>query len=132
MFRKLLPAIPLVLALQTVTLDEAQAQTVNGVRGINGGVGSLFNLVGPGSLYTDHQGTMGYMYSPIPNFESYNFNVPNGLPWTGAVMTLGPQLTIGLIQGANQATGQATVFPPAPRQPLSPPPVTSTLLDEIP
>lgn len=122
----------LVLALQAFPPDEAVAQTVNGVRGISGGVGALFNLVGPGSLYTDHQGTQGYMYSPIPNFESYNFNVPNGPPWSGAIMTLGPQLTIGLIQGANQALGQATIFPPAPRQTLPPPPVTSTLLDEIP
>ena len=46
-------------------------------------------------------------------------------------MTLGPQLSIGLIQGANQV-GSPVVLPPPPRQ--TPPLIDmqSTLLDDIP
>ncbi len=33
----------------------AEAQTVSGVRSFDGGVGVLFSLTGPGSLYLDNQ-----------------------------------------------------------------------------
>lgn|GEM_PF-533905 len=104
----------------------AWGQTVSGIRGLNGGVAPLFNLTGPGNLYVDNQGTQGYMYNPAPNFESYNFRVPGGQAWSGAIMTLGPQLSIGLVSGGNQSgfssssgtvvqSSSATVFPPAPK-----------------
>src|SRR5919112_1716951 len=80
------------------------AQSVSGVRSFDGGVAPLFSLVGPGNLYLDNQGTQGYLYTPGQNFESYSFRNPTtGQAWSGALMTLGPQLSIGLIQGANQA-----------------------------
>ena len=119
------------LAILTMSVDEAGAQTVSGVRGINGGVGALFNLVGQGNLYIDTQGTHGYMYNYGSNFESYNFRVPGGQQWSGGVMTLGPQLTVGLIAGANQGAGPV-VFPPVPRMTVPPPAVQSSLLDDIP
>jgi hypothetical protein len=91
------------------------AQSVSGVRAFSGGVAPLFGLVGPGNLYLDNQGTQGYMYTPGNNFESFNFRNPStGQFWTGAVMTLGPQLSIGIIQGANQ-TGSPVVLVPPPR-----------------
>jgi hypothetical protein len=91
------------------------AQSVSGARAFGGGVGPLFGLVGPGNLYLDNQGTQGYMYTPGNNFESYNFRNPStGQFWTGAVMTLGPQLSVGIIQGANQ-TGSPVVLVPPPR-----------------
>jgi hypothetical protein len=90
-------------------------QTVSGARAFSGGVGPLFSLVGPGNLYLDNQGTQGYMYTPGNNFESYNFRNPStGQFWTGAVMTLGPQLSVGIIQGANQS-GSPVVLVPPPR-----------------
>lgn len=93
----------------------ASAQSVSGVRAFGGGVAPLFGLVGPGNLYLDNQGTQGYMYTPGNNFESYNFRNPStGQFWTGAVMTLGPQLSIGIIQGANQS-GSPVVLVPPPR-----------------
>lgn len=93
----------------------AVAQSVSGVRAFSGGVAPFFGLVGPGNLYLDNQGTQGYMYTPGNNFESYTFRNPStGQFWTGAVMTLGPQLTIGLIQGANQM-GSGVVLVPPPR-----------------
>lgn len=93
----------------------AAAQSVSGVRAFSGGVGPLFGLVGPGNLYLDNQGTQGYMYTPGNNFESYTFRNPStGQFWTGAVMTLGPQLSIGIIQGANQS-GSPVVLVPPPR-----------------
>jgi hypothetical protein len=89
------------------------AQTVSGVRAFGGGVAPLFGLVGPGNLYLDNQGTQGYMYTPGNNFESYNFRNPStGQFWTGAVMTLGPQLSIGIIQGANQSGSPVVLIPP--------------------
>lgn len=112
--------------------DHAWGQSVSGVRSFDGGVGPLFNLVGPGNLYLDNQGTQGYLYAPGSNFESYSFRNPTtGQAWSGAVMTLGPQLSIGLIQGANQV-GSPLVLPGPPRQ--TPPllPIESTLLDDIP
>lgn len=110
----------------------ASAQTVSGVRSFDGGVGPLFNLTGPGSLYLDGQGTQGYLYQPGGNMQTYSFRNPTtGQAWSGAVMTFGPQLSIGLIQGANQG-GSPLVLPGPPRQtaPLSS--ISSTLLDEIP
>ena len=108
------------------------AQTVSGVRSFDGGVGPLFNLTGPGNLYLDGQGTQGYLYQPGGNMQTYSFRNPTtGQAWSGAVMTFGPQLSIGLIQGANQG-GSPLVLPGPPRQTGPLPSVTSTLLDEIP
>ncbi len=110
----------------------ASAQSVSGVRGFNGGVAPLFDLVGMGSLYVDNQGTEGYIYTPGNNFESYTFRSPaTGQAWSGAMMTLGPQLSVGLIQGANQA-GSPVVFPPVPRDVGPLPLIQSGLLDDIP
>jgi hypothetical protein len=124
----------LVLAASAIFADEqsASAQSVSGVRGFDGGVAPLFSLVGPGNLYLDNQGTQGYLYTPGNNFESFNFRNPTtGLAWSGAVMTLGPQLSIGLIQGANQS-GSPVVLPAPPRQPPPLVDIQSTLLDDIP
>jgi hypothetical protein len=124
----------LVLAAAGIFADEqsATAQLVSGVRGFDGGVAPLFSLVGPGNLYLDNQGTQGYLYTPGNNFESFNFRNPTtGLAWSGAVMTLGPQLSIGLIQGANQS-GSPVVLPAPPRQPPPLVDIQSTLLDDIP
>ncbi|MBI3603725.1 MAG: hypothetical protein HY205_04675 [Nitrospirae bacterium] len=118
----------------------AWAQSVSGVRGMNGGVAPLFNLTGPGNLYTDTQGTQGYIYAPSSNFQTYNFRVPYGQAWSGAMMTLGPQMSVGLISGANQggfstATGtvvlssSATVFPPPPRVTSPLPRIQSSILE---
>ncbi len=110
----------------------AEAQTVSGVRSFDGGVGVLFSLTGPGSLYLDNQGTQGYLYNPGNNFQSFSFRNPTtGQAWSGAVTTLGPQLSIGLIQGANQV-GAPIVLPGPTRQPPPLPPIQSTLLDDIP
>jgi hypothetical protein len=112
--------------------DHAWGQSVSGVRSFDGGVGPLFNLVGPGNLYLDNQGTQGYLYTPGTNFESYSFRNPTtGQAWSGAVMTLGPQLSIGLIQGANQpGTGIILPRPPLQTPPLLP--IESSILDDIP
>jgi len=136
MVRRLL-SVALITAVGTagVVLVEsgpALAQSVSGVRSFDGGVGPLFNLTGPGNLYLDGQGTQGYLYTPGGNMETYSFRNPTtGQAWSGAVMTFGPQLSIGLIQGANQG-GAPLVLPGPPRQtaPLSS--ISSTLLDEIP
>ena len=128
----LLVALVLFGASTALPWDHAWAQTVSGVRSFDGGVGPLFNLVGPGNLYLDNQGTQGYLYTPGANFESFSFRNPTtGQAWSGAVMTLGPQLSIGLIQGANQA-GSPIVLPGPPRQ--TPPvlPIESSILDDIP
>lgn len=110
----------------------ALAQSVSGVRSFDGGVGPLFNLTGPANLYLDGQGTQGYLYTPGGNMQTYSFRNPTtGQAWSGAVMTFGPQLSIGLIQGANQG-GSPLVLPGPPRQTGPLPSVTSTLLDEIP
>lgn len=105
---RILPVVGLTILIVAAS---AAAQSVSGVRGFNGGVAPLFNLVGPGNLYVDTQGSQGYIYNFGNNFESYNFRNPaTGQAWTGAVMTLGPQLSVGLIQGANQV-GSPVVFP---------------------
>jgi hypothetical protein len=94
---------------------QAWAQIVSGVRAFGGGVAPLFNLVGPGNLYLDNQGTQGYMYTPGNNFQSYSYRNPTtGQAWSGAVMTLGPQLSIGLIQGTNQVGSPLVLIPPPP------------------
>ena len=110
----------------------ARAQSVSSVRSFNGGVAPLFNLTGPGNLYIDNQGTQGFLYTPGFNFESYSFRNPaTGQAWSGATMTLGPQLSIGLIQGANQGASPI-VLPGPPRQTPPLPTIQSTILDEIP
>lgn len=112
--------------------EPASAQTISSVRSFDGGVAPLFSLTGPGSLYLDNQGTQGFLYNPGNNFQSYSFRNPTtGQAWSGAVMTLGPQLSIGLIQGANQV-GSPVVLPGPPRQPPPLVDVQSTLLDDIP
>ena len=105
--RVLLPALS-ILALLLFTLpslnQQAWGQTISAVRSFDGGVAPLITLPGPGSLYLDNQGTQGFLYNPGNNFQSYSFRNPTtGQAWSGAVTTLGPQLSIGLIQGANQA-----------------------------
>src|SRR5574338_170461 len=114
-----------------MSVSPAGAQSVSSVRGLGGGVAPLFGLVGPGNLYVDNQGTQGYIYNFGNNFESFNFRNPStGQAWSGAAMTLGPQLSVGLIQGANQV-GSPVVFPGPPRQPPPLVDIQSTLLDDI-
>ncbi|MEK6802434.1 MAG: hypothetical protein AABZ34_07185 [Nitrospirota bacterium] len=126
---KILPVVGLTVL---VVAASAAAQSVSGVRGFNGGVAPLFNLVGPGNLSIDTQGTQGYIYNFGNNFESYNFRNPaTGQAWSGAIMTLGPQLSVGLIQGANQV-GSPVVFPPVPREAGPLLPIQSGLLEDIP
>jgi hypothetical protein len=107
------------------------AQSVSGVRSFDGGVAPLSRFSG-GNLYIDGQGTQGFLYTPGQNFESYSFRNPTtGQAWSGAVMTFGPQLSIGLIQGANQS-GTPVVLPGPPRQIAPLPSIQSTILDDIP
>ncbi len=125
------PILLILLASQTIG-QPLSAQTISSVRSFDGGVAPLFNLTGPGNLYLDSQGTQGFLYSPGNNFQSYSFRNPTtGQAWSGAVTTLGPQLTIGLIQGANQI-GSPIVLPGPPRQTPLLLPIESTLLDDIP
>lgn len=107
-------------------------QTISSVRSFDGGVAPLFNLTGPGNLYLDNQGTQGFLYSPGNNFQSFSFRNPTtGQAWSGGVTTLGPQLSIGLIQGANQV-GSPLVLPGPPRRTPPLPTIQSTIIDEIP
>jgi hypothetical protein len=131
-----LPPALSVLALLLFALPSLDAQvwgqTISSVRSFDGGVAPLFNLSGPGSLYLDNQGTQGFLYNPGNNFESYSFRNPTtGQAWSGALTTLGPQLSIGLIQGANQ-TGSPLVLSGPPRQTAPLPLIQSTILDDIP
>jgi hypothetical protein len=131
-----LPAALSVLALFLFALSslnsQAWGQSISSVRSFDGGVAPLFKLPGPGSLYLDNQGTQGFLYNPGNNFQSYSFRNPTtGQAWSGAVSTLGPQLSIGLIQGANQ-TGSPLVLPGPPRQTAPLPSIQSTILDDIP
>jgi hypothetical protein len=121
------------LGLFLFVLDQsAGGQTISSIRSFDGSVAPLFTLPGPGNLYVDRQGTQGFIYNFGNNFESYNFyNPTSNQAWSGAVMTLGPQLSIGLIQGANQA-GTGLVLPPPPRQPPPLEDIQSTILDDIP
>lgn len=121
-----------VLAVAALCADvSAFAQSASSVRSFAGGVSPLFKFAG-GTLYIDNQGTQGFLYTPAPNFQSFNFRNPtSGQAWSGAVMTFGPQLSIGLIQGANQV-GSPTVLPGPPRETAPLPPIESGLLDEMP
>ncbi len=111
----------------------AWAQSLSGIRGFSGGVAPLVRFPG-GSLYIDNQGTQGFLYTPGQNFQTFNFRNPTtGQAWSGAVGTMGPQLSIGLIQGGNQ-TGNPLVLPGPPRQTTPLLPIQSTILgfDDIP
>jgi len=111
----------------------AWAQSVSGARSSAGGVSPLIRLPG-GSLFIDNQGTQGFLYTPGQNFETYSFRNPaTGQAWSGAIGTMGPQLSIGLIQGVNQS-GNPLVLPGPPRQTAPLPPIQSTIsnLDDIP
>jgi hypothetical protein len=121
-----------VLAVAILCADGSVfAQSASSVRSFAGGVSPLFKFAG-GSLYIDNQGTQGFLYTPGQNFQSFNFRNPTtGQAWSGAVMTFGPQLSIGLIQGANQV-GSPTVLPGPPRETAPLPPIESGLLDEMP
>jgi len=137
----LLPVLVLPLALSVLALlpftlpsldSRVWGQSISSVRSFDGGVAPLFNLSGPGNLYLDNQGTQGFLYNPGNNFESYSFRNPTtGQAWSGALTTLGPQLSIGIIQGANQ-TGSPLVLPGPPRQTAPLPLIQSTILDDIP
>ncbi|MBX3333408.1 MAG: hypothetical protein KF876_04750 [Nitrospira sp.] len=119
-----------VLFAQTSTMAQSLSGASSG-QSLAGGVSPQFKF-GGGTLYIDNQGTQGFLYTPGQNFQSYSFRNPTtGQAWSGAVMTFGPQLSIGLIQGANQV-GTATVLPGPPRQTSPLPPIESTLLDELP
>jgi hypothetical protein len=122
----------LMVAVVSVDLP-VWAQSVSGVRAFGGGVAPMVRFPG-GSLYLDNQGTQGFLFNPGQNFQTFSFRNPTtGQAWSGAVGTLGPQLSIGLIQGANQG-GNPTVLPGPPRQTAPLPPIQSTIseLDEIP
>ena len=137
----ILPVSVLPLALSVLALllfalpsldSQVWGQSISSVRSFDGGVTPLFRLPGIESLYLDNQGTQGFLYNPGNNFQSYSFRNPTtGQAWSGAVTTLGPQLSIGLIQGANQ-TGSPLVLPGPPRQTAPLPSIQSTILDEIP
>ena len=125
--------LPVLLLLLLPPLDSrVWGQTISSVRSFDGGVTPLFNVTGIGNLYIDNQGTQGSMYAPGNNFETYSFRNPTtGQAWSGALTTLGPQLSIGLIQGANQS-GTGLVLPAPPRQSVTLPSIQSTILDDIP
>ena len=131
--------LPVVLSVLAVLLfaipslnSQAWGQSISSVRSFDGGVTPLFRGPGLGSLYIDNQGTQGFLYNPGNNFQSYSFRNPTtGQAWSGAVTTLGPQLSIGLIQGANQS-GTGLVLPGPPRQTAPLPLIQSTILDDIP
>ena len=126
-------AVPALLLFTFLLLNsQAWGQSISSVRSFDGGVAPLFKGPGPGSLYIDNQGTQGFLYNPGNNFQSFSFRNPTtGQVWSGAVMTLGPQLSIGLIQGANQI-GSPLVLPGPPRQTAPLPTIQSTILDDIP
>ena len=138
---RIVPGLVLSAALATVILflfslpslnSQAWGQSTSSVRSFDGGVAPLFKMPGIGSLYVDNQGTQGFLYNPGNNFQSFSFRNPTtGQAWSGAVTTFGPQLSIGLIQGANQ-TGSPTVLPGPPRQTAPLPAIESTILDDIP
>ena len=130
----ILPVSVLALLLFALSSLDSQVwgQSINSVRSFDGGIAPLFNLPGIGNLYIDNQGTQGFLYTPGNNFESFSFRNPTtGQAWSGAVTTLGPQLSIGLIQGANQS-GSPFVLPGPPRQTPPLPSIQSNILDEIP
>lgn len=125
-------ALALILFALPSLNSQAWGQSISSVRSFDGGVAPLFNLTGPGNLYLDNQGTQGFLYNPGNNFQTFSFRNPTtGQAWSGAVGTLGPQLSIGLIQGANQI-GSPLVLPGPPRQTAPVPSIQSNILDEIP
>jgi hypothetical protein len=127
-----LPVLALLLFAIPSLNSQAWGQSISSVRSFDGGVTPLFRGPGLGSLYIDNQGTQGFLYNPGNNFESYSFRNPTtGQAWNGAMTTLGPQLSIGLIQGANQS-GSPLVLPGPPRQTAPLPRIQSTILDDIP
>ena len=127
-----LAALILFLFSHPSLTPQAWGQSTSSVRSFDGGVAPLFKMPGISSLYLDNQGTQGFLYNPGNNFQSFSFRNPTtGQAWSGAVTTFGPQLSIGLIQGANQ-TGSATVLPGPPRQTAPLPSIQSTILDDIP
>ena len=130
---RMLIAVPALLLFALLSLNpQAWGQSISSVRSFDGGVAPLFRSPGLGSLYLDNQGTQGFLYNPGNNFQSYSFRNPTtGQAWSGAVSTLGPQLSIGLIQGANQS-GSPLVLPGPPRQTAPLPRIQSTILDDIP
>ena len=139
--RTLLPVLVLPIALAMLALllsalplltSQAWGQSISSVRSFDGGVTPLFRSPGLGSLYIDNQGTQGFLYNPGNNFQSYSFRNPTtGQAWSGALTTLGPQLSVGLIKRANQI-GSGLVLPGPPRQTAPLPFIQSTILDEIP
>jgi hypothetical protein len=124
---------PALFLLAFVLLDlPAWGQSISSVRSFNGGVAPLFRGPGIGSQYIDNQGTQGFLYNPGNNFQSFSFRNPTtGQAWSGAVNTLGPQLSIGLIQGFNQV-GSPIVLPGPPRQTSPLLSIQSNILDDIP
>lgn len=128
-------ALSVLAALLSVLLSlnsQAWGQSTSSVRSFDGGVAPLFKMPGIGSLYVDNQGTQGFLYNSGNNFQSFSFRNPTtGQAWSGAINTLGPQLSIGLIQGANQI-GSPLVLPGPPRQTAPLPSIQSTILDDIP
>jgi hypothetical protein len=132
MFPAALSALALLMFALPWLDSRVWGQTISSVRGFDGGVAPLFNLTGIGNLYIDNQGTQGFLSAPGNNFETYSFRNPTtGQAWSGAQTTLGPQLSIGLIQGANQS-GSPLVLPGPPRQTVPLPLIQSTILDDIP
>ena len=139
--RPTLPVLVLPAALAALILflfslpsltSQAWGQSTSSVRSFDGGVAPLFKMPGISSLYLDNQGAQGFLYNPGNNFQSFSFRNPTtGQAWSGAVTTFGPQLSIGLIQGANQV-GSPTVLPGPPRQTAPLPSIQSTILDDIP
>lgn len=121
--------VMVVCAVMLLWNSGAWAQRIESVRGFDGGVAPTFNLTGPGTLYLDSQGTQGYLYNS-GTFQTYTFRTPGGQAWNGALMTLGPNLTIGLIQGANQG-GSGVVLPGPPRQTPPLPLIQSTIQSVI-
>ncbi len=129
--KALIVLVSILLALPSLN-QQAWGQSISSVRSFDGGVAPLVKGPGPGSLYLDNQGTQGFLYNPGNNFQSFSFRNPTtGQAWSGAVNTFGPQLSIGLIQGANQV-GSPTVLPGLPRQTAPLPSIQSTILDDIP
>jgi hypothetical protein len=122
--------LPMALLALMACGEPVWAQSVSGVRGFSGGTGALFSFAGPGNLYVDNQGNQGYIYNFGNNFESFNFRLASGQANIGGMMTLGPQLTIGLIQGANQM-GSPLVFPPVPKLTAPLQPIQSSILDDF-
>ncbi len=132
MLYRLIALVALLLFIVPSVDSRVWGQSISSVRSFDGGVAPLFRLPGIQSLYLDNQGTQGFLYNPGNNFQSFSFRNPTtGQAWSGAVMTLGPQLSIGLIQGANQI-GSPILLPGPPRQTAPLPSIQSNILDDIP